>query len=77
MPKCHETVIDDYRIVVRGDVARVWDTRHSQYLGRVWIDHTNAWNVEFEGRVGYIPIKPALRCLGYPDRGSKKLRVLI
>jgi len=77
MPKRHETVVDDYRIVVRGDVARVWDINHCEPLGCVWIDHTNAWNVEYKEGVGYLPINDILRCLGYPERRFKDMTIII
>jgi hypothetical protein len=48
-----------------------------KYIGRVWIDHTGAWNAEHgivNGRkVGYLPINTALKFLGYPLEKKSKV----
>lgn len=36
-----------------------------RYIGRVWIDHTGAWNVQYAPGETYLPINEMLPHLGY------------
>jgi len=76
MPKRRVVRTDTFRVVIVGKTADVYQIpaqNHSKHvlgkrLGTIWIDHTNAWNVEFEPGNTYLPTNWVLGLLNYGEK---------
>ena len=66
----------EFRIVITGQTAEVYYIRaqrpHKNHRGRklgvIWIDHTGAWNVQYEPNNTYLPINYVLKLLNYRQK---------
>ena len=60
------TEVTPYRVeIVAPTVALVFYIESDILIGCVFIDHSDAWNVRYGEKQGYLPINDVLRLLNY------------